>query len=110
MKHARLCAQDELLRNRCPAGRLDVWQRGVDTEEFHPRHRSAAMRERMSGGRPDSLILVYIGRLGPGTVPLFCITRHTSWHCLERASLLQGILSSTQYPLLLCDPLAVYCP
>ena len=72
-------AQDELLRNRCPAGRLDVWQRGVDTEEFHPRHRSRAMRERMSGGRPDSPILVYIGRLGPGTVPLSRLSRHISW-------------------------------
>ena len=74
-----LLLQDELLRNRCPPGRLDVWQRGVDTEEFHPRHRSQAMRERMSGGRPDSPILVYIGRLGPGTVPLSCLPHHVSW-------------------------------
>lgn len=58
--------QEELTRNRCQAATLDVWQRGVDTEEFHPRHRSDAMRARMSGGRPDAPILVYIGRLGPG--------------------------------------------
>ena len=87
MKHARLCAQDELLRNRCPAGRLDVWQRGVDTEEFHPRHRSRAMRERMSGGRPNSPILVYIGRLGPGAVAISCNPLCCQgWHLLRRST------------------------
>ena len=31
---------------------------------FHPRHRSQAMRERLSGGFPSAPILVYVGRLG----------------------------------------------
>jgi len=45
---------------------MDVWQRGVDTLLFHPRHRSDVMRERLSGGHPEDTILVYVGRLGAG--------------------------------------------
>ena len=62
----RLQLQDELLRNRCPPKTLDVWRKGVDTGMFHPRHRSDAMRQRLSGGSPASPILVYVGRLGAG--------------------------------------------
>jgi glycosyltransferase involved in cell wall biosynthesis len=40
-----------------------LWKRGVDTERFNPRHRSAAMRERLSGGCPDDTLLLYVGRL-----------------------------------------------
>ena len=58
--------QEELTRNRCPADTMDVWQKGVDTNMFHPRYRCAAMRARMSGGHPDDIILVYVGRLGAG--------------------------------------------
>ena len=54
----------ELARNRCRAASIDVWQRGVDTDVFHPRHRSAAMRARMSNGDADAPLLVYVGRLG----------------------------------------------
>ena len=35
---------------------------------FHPRHRCAAMRERLSGGHSAAPILVYVGRLGAGAV------------------------------------------
>jgi len=38
---------EELARNRCRRKSIDVWQRGVDTDVFHPRYRSAAMRARM---------------------------------------------------------------
>lgn len=41
-----------------------VWKKGVDSEVFHPRFRSAAMRERLTGGQPDRPTLVYVGRLG----------------------------------------------
>lgn len=41
---------DELARNRCRRKSIDVWQRGVDTDVFHPRFRSAAMRARMVSG------------------------------------------------------------
>ncbi|NES67861.1 MAG: glycosyltransferase family 1 protein, partial [Okeania sp. SIO2D1] len=44
--------------------RVDLWQRGVDTELFQPHHGSQEMRDRLSQGNPDSTILLYVGRLG----------------------------------------------
>ena len=58
--------QAELARNRCRSQRIDVWQQAVDTDVFNPVFRSADMRARMSGGRPDAVILTYVGRLGAG--------------------------------------------
>jgi glycosyltransferase involved in cell wall biosynthesis len=43
--------------------RVDVWQRGVDTELFRPGLRSVEMRSRLSQGHPDAPLLIYIGRL-----------------------------------------------
>ena len=62
--------QAELARNRCRSQRIDVWQQAVDTDVFSPVFRSADMRARMSGGRPDAVILTYVGRLGAGAPPL----------------------------------------
>ena len=51
---------------------LDLWQRGVDTETFHPSLTSQEMRSRLAGhlgrsrlsqGHPDSPLLLYVGRL-----------------------------------------------
>ena len=44
--------------------RVDLWQRGVDTETFHPETASLEMRKRLSQGHPESKLLVYVGRLG----------------------------------------------
>lgn len=44
--------------------RVDLWQRGVDTELFHPDTASQEMRSRLSQGHPESPLLLYIGRLG----------------------------------------------
>lgn len=44
--------------------RLDLWQRGVDTETFHPELASQEMRSHLSQGHPDSPLLLYVGRLG----------------------------------------------
>lgn len=44
-------------------GEVGLWRRGVDAERFHPKHHSAAMRERLSDGHPDALLLLYVGRL-----------------------------------------------
>ena len=42
---------------------VEVWQRGVDTELFHPELASAEMRDRLSQGHPEAPLLLYIGRL-----------------------------------------------
>ncbi len=42
---------------------LHVIKRGVDTEAFHPRFASAAMRERLTEGNPGKKLLVFVGRL-----------------------------------------------
>ena len=43
--------------------RVKVWGRGVDTARFNPRYRSADWRLRLSGGEPESPLLLYVGRL-----------------------------------------------
>ena len=43
--------------------RVDLWQRGVDTDMFQPHLASQQMRSRLSQGRPESTILLYIGRV-----------------------------------------------
>ena len=43
--------------------RIQVWQRGVDTELFRPELASHEMRSRLSNGHPQDPILLYIGRL-----------------------------------------------
>ncbi|MDJ0533146.1 MAG: glycosyltransferase [Xenococcaceae cyanobacterium MO_207.B15] len=43
--------------------RVDLWQRGVDTEMFQPNLASAQMRSRLSQGNPDSPLLLYVGRV-----------------------------------------------
>lgn len=44
--------------------RVDLWQRGVDTELFDIQWDSREMRDRLSQGHPDSTILLFVGRLG----------------------------------------------
>jgi sulfoquinovosyltransferase len=56
--------QKELATHKCKRNRLDVWQRGVDTDQFNPRFRSREMRARMTDGFPDAPILIHVGRLG----------------------------------------------
>ncbi len=44
-------------------GPLALWPGGVDADRFQPTSRSAAMRERLTEGHPDSPLLLYVGRL-----------------------------------------------
>ncbi|GAB4823657.1 hypothetical protein N2152v2_010703 [Parachlorella kessleri] len=37
---------------------IEVWKKGVCSDTFHPRYRSQAMRERLSGGHPEAPILL----------------------------------------------------
>lgn len=43
--------------------RVDLWQRGVDTELFHPDLASRDVRSHLSQGHPDAPLLLYVGRL-----------------------------------------------
>jgi glycosyltransferase involved in cell wall biosynthesis len=43
--------------------RVNLWQRGVDTEMFHPDLASREMRSRLSQNHPESPLLLYVGRL-----------------------------------------------
>jgi glycosyltransferase involved in cell wall biosynthesis len=43
--------------------RVELWQRGVDTELFQPELASLEMRSHLTQGHPDSTLLLYVGRL-----------------------------------------------
>ena len=43
--------------------RIALWPGGVDTTRFCPGRRTDAMRERLTGGNPESPLLLYVGRL-----------------------------------------------
>ncbi|MGI0479741.1 glycosyltransferase [Geminocystis sp. CENA526] len=43
--------------------RVDLWQRGVDTDSFQPSLASSEMRNKLSQGNPDAPLLLYVGRV-----------------------------------------------
>lgn len=61
-----LCTSTAMVKELTAHGieRVDLWQRGVDTELFDPDLANPMMRSRLSDGHPDSPLLVYVGRLG----------------------------------------------
>ena len=60
-----LCTSTAMMHELTAHGieRVDLWQRGVDTELFHPARTSAKMRSRLSQNHPESPLLLYVGRL-----------------------------------------------
>jgi glycosyltransferase involved in cell wall biosynthesis len=44
---------------------VGLWRGGVDTERFHPDKRSLEMRMRLTDGRPDRPVMLYVGRVSP---------------------------------------------
>lgn len=54
----------ERFLNRRGVPHTGLWTRGVDSEEFHPRHRSQAFRDRLGAG-PDAPVVAFVGRLAP---------------------------------------------
>lgn len=60
-----LCTSTAMIEELTAHGieRVDLWQRGVDTELFHPDLASVEMRSRLSQNHPDSPLLLYVGRL-----------------------------------------------
>jgi glycosyltransferase involved in cell wall biosynthesis len=60
-----LCTSTAMVEELTAHGieRVDLWQRGVDTELFHPDLASIEMRSRLSQNYPQSPLLLYVGRL-----------------------------------------------
>src|ERR1022692_2734151 len=45
--------------------RVELWPPAVDSDLFHPRRRSSAMRDRLTNGRPQRKLLLTVSRLAP---------------------------------------------
>jgi len=60
-----LCTSTAMMQALTEHGieRVDLWQRGVDTETFQPYLTSPEMRSRLSQGSPENPLLLYVGRL-----------------------------------------------
>lgn len=60
-----LCTSTAMVQELVTHGieRVDLWQRGVDTEMFQPHLCSRQMRSHLSSGYPDSPLLLYVGRV-----------------------------------------------
>lgn len=60
-----LCTSTAMVQELTAHGieRVDLWQRGVDTELFHPDLACQQMRSHLSQGHPESPLLLYVGRL-----------------------------------------------
>jgi glycosyltransferase involved in cell wall biosynthesis len=61
-----LCTSTAMVRELRVHGidRVDLWQRGVDTEIFHPARATVQMRDYLCQGQPATRLLLYVGRLG----------------------------------------------
>ena len=60
-----LCTSSAMVKEVAEHGieRVDLWQRGVDTDMFQPHLASAQMRSRLSQGNPHAPLLLYVGRV-----------------------------------------------
>jgi glycosyltransferase involved in cell wall biosynthesis len=60
-----LCTSTAMVNELVDHGieRVDLWQRGVDTEMFQPHLASKQMRSRLAQGHPESPLLLYVGRV-----------------------------------------------
>ncbi|KAI7994062.1 Sulfoquinovosyl transferase SQD2 [Camellia lanceoleosa] len=55
----------ELEAARVTAGnKIRLWNKGADSESFHPKYRAQEMRIRLSNGEPKRPLIVHVGRLG----------------------------------------------
>lgn len=61
-----LCTSSAMVEELSNHGieRVDLWQRGVDTELYTPDLASLEMRNLLSQNNPESPLLLYVGRLG----------------------------------------------
>lgn len=63
--HVNLCTSTPMVNSARGLGirRVRLWPKAVDTDVFHPGRRDAAMRDRLTDGHPDEVLLLYVGRL-----------------------------------------------
>lgn len=61
-----LCTSSVMVQELREQGidRVDLWQRGVDTETFQPAQATSEMRHHLTQGEPTRQLLLYVGRLG----------------------------------------------
>lgn len=61
-----LCTSPQLKQQMIDLGlkRVDVWQKGINTEIFSPKYRSEEVRSWLTNGHPEAPLLLYVGRLG----------------------------------------------
>ena len=62
-----LCTSTAMVEELVTRGieRVDLWQRGVDTDMFQPHLSCNKMRDRLSQGYADAPLLLYVGRVSP---------------------------------------------
>lgn len=60
-----LCTSSAMVNELINHGieRVDLWQKGVDTDSFHPSLASLEMRNRLSQGNAEAPLLLYVGRV-----------------------------------------------
>ncbi len=60
-----LCTSTAMVNELVSHGieRVDLWQKGVDTDMFQPHLASLKMRDRLSQGHPDAPLFLYVGRV-----------------------------------------------
>lgn len=63
--HQNLCTSQSVMEELTDQRFMNVklWERGVDTQKFHPRNKNDQMRKRLTGGQTDKTLLLFVGRL-----------------------------------------------
>ncbi|KAI0527708.1 hypothetical protein KFK09_003313 [Dendrobium nobile] len=56
--------RDLIAAHATAANKIRIWNKGVDSESFHPRFRNHEMRVRLSDGEPEKPLIIHVGRLG----------------------------------------------
>jgi len=63
--HVNLCTSQPMVNSAEGLGirRVRLWPKAVDTLTYHPDNFSKEMRMRLSDGKPDAPLMIYVGRL-----------------------------------------------
>ncbi len=63
--HVNLCTSQPMVNSAKGLGikRVRLWPKAVDTEGYHPNNYSKEMRHRLSNGKSEKPLMLYVGRL-----------------------------------------------